>query len=676
MFFDNVRDELIKEAEASPKLLSDLAGLEGYIAESYHNRSFIELLQNADDAESTKFKILKTDNFLFVANNGKTFNQKDLESLCRSASSNKLRGETIGYRGIGFKSVVGFAKEIHIISGLLEFTFSKERTQQVLINSEMVPLIRIPHRLSEEDKKLIEPTYSELQNDGYTTIFVFGGLIANEIVSEFNSFEYNSLLFIRNIIKTEICISNPITTIVEKRRVNTLETEVCLKTNNETSNWLISQFETSSIAFRIEDGKINKQPAEMSFVHAFLPTDNPTGLGVLINGDFSTDPSRRNVIFDEETEKAIKLCAEHISKILINDIKRRGLENKKRIEALTPFYDPRMLLFKKKSFDKSLLEELKSCISYEFNNMLICPKWFNNKDLKSVFEDSKLNLVNPDLSDIEGFYNFLKYLGAKEIDFDFFIPNINKSDISILGCVQLTKIIFTSLLSFSKHNEAQIIQLKVLHVNGERMSLLLLKEKNQQIDDSFIRLLLENGLTESDINQVLKKYSPEQIINSTIVPPTNIEIEELEDKGSNVSDWFNQFKELKQDKVVQGIKRWRTAEEQTLQILNSIGFHLEDVSKQNIGYDISGTDPNGNEIQIEIKSITLPGQKFKLTNNEVAIAQEKGSSFYVAVVRQLDDKFEMALISDPINNLTLSRQCVQWIWECENYDYNPKIFVI
>ena len=58
MYFEDVRRNLLNEAIASPNLLSDLAGLENYIAESYNNRSFIELLQNADDAKATMFKIV------------------------------------------------------------------------------------------------------------------------------------------------------------------------------------------------------------------------------------------------------------------------------------------------------------------------------------------------------------------------------------------------------------------------------------------------------------------------------------------------------------------------------------------------------------------------------------------------------------------------------------------
>jgi hypothetical protein len=44
-----LRDEFIREAENAPKLFRDLAKVEQYIAESYKARSFIELIQNADD---------------------------------------------------------------------------------------------------------------------------------------------------------------------------------------------------------------------------------------------------------------------------------------------------------------------------------------------------------------------------------------------------------------------------------------------------------------------------------------------------------------------------------------------------------------------------------------------------------------------------------------------------
>lgn len=42
-----------------PGLLADLANLERYVAETYSARSFIELLQNADDAGAKRFLVMQ-----------------------------------------------------------------------------------------------------------------------------------------------------------------------------------------------------------------------------------------------------------------------------------------------------------------------------------------------------------------------------------------------------------------------------------------------------------------------------------------------------------------------------------------------------------------------------------------------------------------------------------------
>ena len=88
---NEVRRPLLEEARRSPSLLSDLAGLEQYVAESYDSRSFIELLQNADDAGASRFLVQRTADFLIVANDGRRFSRTDFESLCRSAASSKAR---------------------------------------------------------------------------------------------------------------------------------------------------------------------------------------------------------------------------------------------------------------------------------------------------------------------------------------------------------------------------------------------------------------------------------------------------------------------------------------------------------------------------------------------------------------------------------------------------------
>ena len=73
-----ISTEFLKEAKQSPQLLSDMAKMEYYMAESYSGRVFIELLQNADDAKSTKIVTCQDEDNLYFANNGKPFDEQDL----------------------------------------------------------------------------------------------------------------------------------------------------------------------------------------------------------------------------------------------------------------------------------------------------------------------------------------------------------------------------------------------------------------------------------------------------------------------------------------------------------------------------------------------------------------------------------------------------------------------
>ena len=109
-----ISDSFIKEALASPRMLEDLASMEKYMSESYDGRTFVELIQNADDAQSREVKVFSVGNTLVVANSGRPFNEDDIMAICRSGSSNKLRGNSIGYRGVGFKSATTISNEIVI----------------------------------------------------------------------------------------------------------------------------------------------------------------------------------------------------------------------------------------------------------------------------------------------------------------------------------------------------------------------------------------------------------------------------------------------------------------------------------------------------------------------------------------------------------------------------------
>lgn len=246
---EKVRRPLLEEAKNSPTLLSDLAGLEQYIAESYDARSFVELLQNADDAGAARFTIQRVGDSLLVANDGRPFTRPDFESLCRSAASSKERGASIGYRGIGFKSVVGFAHTAHIFSGELEVTFSRERTAREIPEATRVPLVRIPHPVDGSQRRQIATALDRMTREGFHTVFAFTNLLASGIEAEFAAFDPTSLLFLRNIRQVEL--KTNVEEVITARRevVDAQMHSIRLASSRGTSLWEVVERDEVALAF-------------------------------------------------------------------------------------------------------------------------------------------------------------------------------------------------------------------------------------------------------------------------------------------------------------------------------------------------------------------------------------------------------------------------------------------
>lgn len=675
MNISTIRKSLLNEAQTSPNLLSDLAGLESYISESYNNRSFIELLQNADDAGSTRFAVSRHGDYLIVANNGRVFNQQDIESLCRSASSSKVRGSAIGYRGIGFKSVVSIAKEVHIISGDLEITFSRELTKELIPNANRVPLIRIPHAIRDSVVAELRETIESLKSGGYTTIFIFSDVVGDIIGEEFINLKPTSLLFLNHIEETIIDVDKRIISTINHTQINQSVRSVQIKYNDVKAGWLVHTSNNCSIAFSVKSGEVIRLPKSEATIHAFLPTEDFCGLGVIVNGDFSTDPSRRHLIMDDTTKSVTnELCSIYL-KLLSNYLFDVGSDNKDMVSALMPYFDMRMLQLTKQGFEKLFGESLKTNAGKSFSSLKLLPSWFNAKDFNLIMDQQGFKRMGDNIYNVLDILPLLKYLGAKEATPQAIItPIINDVDISVQGCVQLVQASIKATLMGDKI--PQLKDVEMFYSNNKRVSLNYLQANASTIDTSFVGLLMGRGVTRDDINKFATKLSL-----STLMPTSEVDnfaqsnTVAVESTSNSVSNWYNNIASStpkpKSDDGNLSLQRWRSAEEQTLRALNSKGFKLEDVSTQNLGYDLEGLDPNGRKIYIEVKSITVAGQKFRVTNNEFGVAQIKQDAYFIALVLQEKDEFNISLIKNPANTLDLNRQCVQWIWECSSYEFDP-----
>lgn len=108
-------------------------------ARDYHGRELLELIQNADDSgigysKPNKLLVRLTESGLLITNTGVPFSPEGVSSLMVSDNSPKqlLRTKCIGYKGLGFRSVLGWASSIVILSGKLSIGFNEKIAAQWL----------------------------------------------------------------------------------------------------------------------------------------------------------------------------------------------------------------------------------------------------------------------------------------------------------------------------------------------------------------------------------------------------------------------------------------------------------------------------------------------------------------------------------------------------------------
>jgi len=130
-FFGEVREESRKRWN-SIENDKELGGAWWLLFKQIQNPRYVlsELLQNADDCGATEAYAGVEDGCFVFRHNGHDFNEAEFRSLCRFAFSNKRRALTIGFRGIGFKSVFSLGAKAQILTPTLAFSFDRQRFTQ------------------------------------------------------------------------------------------------------------------------------------------------------------------------------------------------------------------------------------------------------------------------------------------------------------------------------------------------------------------------------------------------------------------------------------------------------------------------------------------------------------------------------------------------------------------
>ncbi|UQA61387.1 sacsin N-terminal ATP-binding-like domain-containing protein [Polyangium aurulentum] len=158
------------------------------IRQQYAGRYPFELLQNANDAaakardegaprKQMAVRFVLTDTALVVANMGAAFGEEEVTAICGLGRSSKDPRKSIGYKGIGFKSVGEISEKPQIFSRGRAFGFDEERARSAIegllgetMRPRRIPAFAFPFPIDldqvNEDRALI----LECLEQGYVTV--------------------------------------------------------------------------------------------------------------------------------------------------------------------------------------------------------------------------------------------------------------------------------------------------------------------------------------------------------------------------------------------------------------------------------------------------------------------------------------------------------------------------
>ncbi|WP_406008386.1 DUF3883 domain-containing protein [Streptomyces sp. NBC_00637] len=284
-----LQDTLVREHAQAPGLFREIARMEELLADTYRDRVPYELLQNSDDAGSTSVVVEDLGDGRFRwSNDGRSLDAADVEALCRSANSTKSRGgDSIGYRGIGFKSLAAIASRIEVRSAGVRFAFDRAAAAALLgePGKDAVPLIRIPAEVC-----------AEASADGVA----FTVACRPDATASLTVIDPLSALFLRNV--TRIRTSSA--TARQDILIGRDSSRVVLRLGADEAAFGLLRHGAATVAVPL-DARALAMTGVRGRLACFLPLQDEVGLPVIVSGDILTDPSRTHAVTAHESTQRV-----------------------------------------------------------------------------------------------------------------------------------------------------------------------------------------------------------------------------------------------------------------------------------------------------------------------------------------------------------------------------------
>lgn len=313
------------------KSLDERGRAQELVRQQYSGRYPFELLQNANDAAadagaSGRARFVLTQEALVVADNGSGFGEDQVRAICGLGRSSKDPRKSVGYKGLGFKSVGEITSRPQIASDGVAFEFDDERVRQAVTEvagpleaSQRLPVYAFPFGIDESALGLDADVVEKARADGFTTVLrlPLRADVAREDVEDHlvESLVPRLLLFLTGIEELELQGTRADFVSVISREQHDQHDEVLLETNGTMEHWLVyrrwhevakelvepigdawAQVERVQTAVAVPLDGDGRPTTETLFpLHVYFPTEEATGMPVIVHGDFALQLDRRQL---------------------------------------------------------------------------------------------------------------------------------------------------------------------------------------------------------------------------------------------------------------------------------------------------------------------------------------------------------------------------------------------
>jgi len=271
----------------------------------YNGRQLLELLQNADDEQSTSvlIKLDTKNNLLSISNRGdscKPFSYAGIRSLMISNLSSKTTKKFIGNKGLGFRSIINWSEKITINSAGLDIVFSREIVDRIfdeLFDVKEQKQIREDRKLPQNIKPIpflsIPAVLENAQEEWTTSIQIhYKFKYEDDIYKQIKELKNEILLFLNHIENLVVMVDDEILLDVDKSKLSQQWTIYQRREKLPKELWdKENEEEHFDLKIALQDNLHN----EIKELFAYFPTKIDINLPFIVHGTFELNSSRNDI---------------------------------------------------------------------------------------------------------------------------------------------------------------------------------------------------------------------------------------------------------------------------------------------------------------------------------------------------------------------------------------------